>query len=31
MAYWGIYGGLILFAALLSALGIQGFTKRVQS
>ena len=31
MAYWGIYGGLILFAVGLSALGIQGFSKRVLS
>jgi ABC-2 type transport system permease protein len=31
MSLWGIYGGLILFAALLSAWGIQGFTKRVLS
>jgi len=31
MAYWGIYGGLIGFAVLLSALGIQGFRNRVLS
>ena len=31
MALWGIYGGLILFAALLGAWGIAGFTKRVQT
>ena len=31
MALWGIYGGLILFAVLLGAWGIAGFTKRVQT
>jgi ABC-2 type transport system permease protein len=31
MAYWGIYGGLIVFAIGLSTLGIQGFSKRVLS
>jgi ABC-2 type transport system permease protein len=29
MSLWGIYGGLILFTAVLAALGIQGFRKRV--
>jgi ABC-2 type transport system permease protein len=29
MALWGIYGGLILFTAVLAVLGIQGFRKRV--
>jgi ABC-2 type transport system permease protein len=29
MSLWGIYGGLILFAAVLAVLGIQGFKKRV--
>jgi ABC-2 type transport system permease protein len=29
MPLWGIYGGLILFTAVLAALGIQGFRKRV--
>jgi ABC-2 type transport system permease protein len=29
MSLWGIYGGLILFAAVLAAWGIQGFRKRV--
>ena len=31
MALWGIYGGLTLFAVLLGAWGIAGFTKRVQT
>jgi ABC-2 type transport system permease protein len=31
MAVWAIYGGLILFTALLGGLGIQGFIKRVLS
>ena len=31
MALWGIYGGLILFAALLVGWGIQGFKRRVLS
>ena len=31
MSYWGIYGGLILFTALLGAWGIAGFNKRVLS
>lgn len=31
MAMWGIYGGLILFTAVLAGLGIQGFNKRVLS
>ena len=31
MALWAIYGGLILFTAVLAGLGIQGFVKRVQT
>jgi ABC-2 type transport system permease protein len=31
MPLWSIYGGLILFTALLGAWGIQGFSKRVLS
>ena len=31
MAIWAIYGGLILFTAVLAGLGIQGFKKRVLS
>ncbi len=31
MSYWGIYGGLVLFAALLAWVGITGFTRRVRS
>lgn len=31
MPLWGIYGGMILFTALLGAWGISGFIKRVQT
>ena len=31
MAYWGIYGGLILCTILLGAWGIAGFNNRVRS
>jgi ABC-2 type transport system permease protein len=31
MPLWGIYGGMLLFTALLGAWGIQGFSKRVLS
>jgi len=31
MPLWGIYGGMILFTALLSSWGISGFIKRVQT
>ncbi len=31
MAMWAIYGGLLLFTAVLAGLGIQGFVKRVQT
>jgi ABC-2 type transport system permease protein len=31
MSLWGIYGGMLLFTALLGAWGISGFIKRVQT
>ena len=31
MDLWAIYGGLILFTAVLAGLGIQGFNNRVLS
>ena len=31
MALWAIYGGMLLFTALLGAWGISGFIKRVQT
>ena len=31
MAIWAVYAGLILFSVVLSALGIKGFVKRVQT
>ena len=31
MPLWGIYGGMILFTALLGSWGISGFIKRVQT
>jgi hypothetical protein len=31
MPLWGIYGGMLLFTALLGGWGISGFNKRVQT